>query len=162
MYGKGRELELGNATTAILISLLKTLVDKSVLSNTDVRVLLNKAASDLGPHEYAAPVKGAMMGTIVNDLVPMFPEDKPATAVGHRSSFAYTMLVRGLPGYFRISNASTSIGDESRELKRCRAATKFLERLRFDLTNPLTGNAKFLTDLFQSMVRCVTDTKTHT
>jgi len=34
MYGKGRELELGNATTAILISLLKTLVDKSVLSNT--------------------------------------------------------------------------------------------------------------------------------
>jgi len=53
MYGKGRELELGNATTAILISLLKTLVDKSVLSNTDVRVLLNKAANGLGPHEYA-------------------------------------------------------------------------------------------------------------
>jgi hypothetical protein len=74
MYGKGRELELGNATSAILVSLLKTLVDKSVLSNTDVRVLLNKAASDLGPHEYAAPVKGAM-GIIVNDLVPMFPED---------------------------------------------------------------------------------------
>ena len=74
MYGKGRELELGNATSAILISLLKTLVDKSVLSNTDVRVLLTKAASDLGQHDYAAPVKGAM-GIILNDLLPMFPED---------------------------------------------------------------------------------------
>lgn len=74
MYGQGRELELGNATSAVLISLLRTLVDKDLLSNADVRVLLTKAASDLGPHEYAAPVKGAM-GIIVNDLLPMFPED---------------------------------------------------------------------------------------
>ena len=35
MYGKGRELEIGNATSAILISLLRTLVDKHVLSNTE-------------------------------------------------------------------------------------------------------------------------------
>ncbi len=74
MYGQGRELELGNATSAVLISLLKTLIDKNVLSNAEVRVLLAKAASNLGPQEYAAPVKGAV-GIIVNDLLPMFPED---------------------------------------------------------------------------------------
>jgi hypothetical protein len=74
MYGQGRELELGNATSAVLISLLKTLIDKNVLSNTEARVLLTKAASDLGQHEYAAPVKGPM-GIIVNDLLPLFPED---------------------------------------------------------------------------------------
>ncbi len=74
MYGQGRELELGNATSAVLISLLRTLVDKNVLSNTEARVLLAKAASDLGPHDYAAPVTGAA-GIIVNDLLPMFPED---------------------------------------------------------------------------------------
>jgi len=74
MYGKGRELELGNAASAVVVSLLKTLVDKNILSNTEVRVLLTKAANDLGPHEYAAPVKGAM-GIILNDLLPMFPED---------------------------------------------------------------------------------------
>jgi hypothetical protein len=74
MYGKGRELELGNAASTVVVSLLKTLVDKNILSNTEVRVLLTKAANDLGPHEYAAPVKGAM-GIILNDLLPMFPED---------------------------------------------------------------------------------------
>jgi hypothetical protein len=74
MYGQDRELELANATSAILISLLKTLVDKRVLSNVDVRILLTKAANDLGPHEYVVPVKGAM-GIIVNDLLPTFPED---------------------------------------------------------------------------------------
>jgi len=74
MYGKGRELELGNATSAVLVSLLKTLVDKNILSNREARVLLTKAANDLVPHDYAAPVKGAM-GIIVNDLVPIFPED---------------------------------------------------------------------------------------
>jgi hypothetical protein len=74
MYGKGRELELANATSAVLVSLLKALVDKNVLSNTEARVLLTKAADDLGEHQYVAPVKGAM-GIILNDLAPMFPED---------------------------------------------------------------------------------------
>lgn len=74
MYGQGRELELGNATSAVLLSLLKTLVDKDILSNSEARILLTKAASDLVPHEYTAPVKGAM-GIILNDLLPMFPED---------------------------------------------------------------------------------------
>lgn len=74
MYGQGRELELGNAASAVLVSLLRTLVDKNVLSNGEVRILLTKAATELGPHEYAAPVKGAM-GIILDDLLPMFPED---------------------------------------------------------------------------------------
>jgi len=73
MYGQGRELELGNAASAVLVSLLKTLVDKDILSDAEVRALLTKAASELGPHDYAAPVKGAV-GIIVDDLLPMFPE----------------------------------------------------------------------------------------
>jgi hypothetical protein len=74
MYGQGRELELGNATSAILISLMRTLIDKNVLSDTEVRVLLTKAADNLGPHEYTAPVKGAI-GVILNDILPIFPEN---------------------------------------------------------------------------------------
>jgi len=74
MYGKGRELEIGNATSAILISLLRTLIAKDVLSNTDVRALLTKAADDLGPHEYTAPVKGAI-GIILDDILPQFPDN---------------------------------------------------------------------------------------
>jgi len=74
MYGQGRELEIGNATSAILISLLKSLIDKDVLSNAEVRALLTKAASDLGPHDYTAPVKGAI-GIILDDILPKFPED---------------------------------------------------------------------------------------
>ena len=74
MYGKGRELEIGNATSAVLMSLLQTLVDKDVLSNSEVRVLLTKAADDLGPHEYTAPVKGAI-GVILDDILPQFPEN---------------------------------------------------------------------------------------
>jgi len=74
MYGKGRELELANAASAVLVSLLKTLVDKNILSNSEARVLLTKAANDLGQHEYAAPVKGAT-GIILNDLLAIFPED---------------------------------------------------------------------------------------
>jgi len=74
MYGKGREVEIGNATSAILISLLRTLAEKEILSNTEVRSLLIKAASDLGPHEYTAPVKGAI-GIILDDILPRFPED---------------------------------------------------------------------------------------
>jgi hypothetical protein len=74
MYGKGRELEIGNATSAILISLLRTLVDKHVLSNNEVRAVLTKAATELGPHDYTAPVKGAI-GVILDDVLPQFPED---------------------------------------------------------------------------------------
>ena len=39
---------------------------------------------------------------------------------------------------------------------------KFLKCLRFDLTNPFTGHAEFLTDLFQSMIDGVANTETHT
>jgi hypothetical protein len=74
MYGRGRELEIGNATSAVLISLLQTLVEKGVVSNTEIRALLAKAASDLGPHEYTAPVKGAI-GVILDDILPKFPEN---------------------------------------------------------------------------------------
>jgi len=74
MYGKGRELEIGNATSAILISLLRTLVDKRVLSNTEARAVLTRAATELGPHNYTAPVKGAI-GIILDDILPQFPEN---------------------------------------------------------------------------------------
>jgi hypothetical protein len=74
MYGKGRELEIGNATSAILISLLRTLVGNHVLSNTEVRAVLTKAATELGPHDYTAPVKGAI-GIILDDVLPQFPEN---------------------------------------------------------------------------------------
>ena len=74
MYGKGRELEIGNATSAVLISLLQALIDKDVLSNAEVRALLTKAAGDLGPHDYTAPVKGAI-GVILDDILPKFPEN---------------------------------------------------------------------------------------
>ncbi len=74
MYGKGREVEISNAASAILISLLRTLTEKNILSNAEVRSLLTKAASDLGPHEYTAPVKGAI-GIILDDILPRFPED---------------------------------------------------------------------------------------
>ena len=74
MYGKGRELEIGNATSAIVISLLRILVDKRVLSNTEARAILTKAATELGPHDYTAPVKGAI-GIILDDILPQFPEN---------------------------------------------------------------------------------------
>jgi len=74
MYGKGRELEIGNATSAILISLLRALVDKQVLSNTEARAVLTKAAEKLGPHDYTAPVKGAI-GIILDDILQQFPEN---------------------------------------------------------------------------------------
>ena len=40
MYGQGRELEIGNATSAVLISLLQTLVAKGVVSNVEVRAII--------------------------------------------------------------------------------------------------------------------------
>lgn len=73
MYGQGRELEIGNATSAMLISLLQTLVDKDLLTNVEVRALLTRAASDLGPHDYTAPVKGAI-GIILDDVLSKFPD----------------------------------------------------------------------------------------
>lgn len=48
MYGKGRELEIGNATS--------------------------EAATELGPHNYTAPVKSAI-GIILDDVLPKFPEN---------------------------------------------------------------------------------------
>ncbi len=74
MYGQDRELALANATNAVLIALLRSLIDKGVLSNREVRALLSKAAADLGPHDYTAPVKGAI-GVILDDLLPVFPEN---------------------------------------------------------------------------------------
>ena len=74
MNGKGRELEIGNATSAIVISLLQALVDKHVLSNTEARAVLTKAADKLGPHDYTAPVKGAI-GIILDDILQQFPEN---------------------------------------------------------------------------------------
>jgi hypothetical protein len=74
MGPRSRETEIGHATNAVLVTLLRTLLKKSVLSNSDVRALLTKAAYDLHPHEYAAPAGGAA-GIILNDLLPRFPED---------------------------------------------------------------------------------------
>jgi hypothetical protein len=74
MYGRGRELEICNATSAVLVSLLKALIDKNILSNAEVRFLLAEAAGELGPHEYTAPVKGAI-GIILDDILPKFPEN---------------------------------------------------------------------------------------
>lgn len=74
MYGQDRELELANATNAVLIALLRNLVDKGILSNREVRALLSKAAADLGPHDYTSPVKGAI-GVILDDILPTFPEN---------------------------------------------------------------------------------------
>jgi hypothetical protein len=73
MYGQGRELEIGNATSAILITLLQVLIEKDALTNVEVRALLTKAASSLGSHEYTAPVKGAI-GIILDDILPKFPD----------------------------------------------------------------------------------------
>ena len=73
MYEHGRELEIGNATSAILISLLQVLIDKDVLTNVEVRALLTNAARSLVPHAYTAPVKGAI-GIILDDILPKFPD----------------------------------------------------------------------------------------
>ena len=74
MNHQQHELQIGTATSAVLVSLLQTLVDKEILSNSEVRTLLTKAASDLGPHGYTAPYEGGM-GFILDDLLPKFPED---------------------------------------------------------------------------------------
>ena len=66
MCDRHHELEIGNATRAILVSLLQTLVAKEVLSNAEVRGLLTKAANDLGPHVDVTVRQGVadMWGTI--------------------------------------------------------------------------------------------------
>ena len=69
-----REAEIGHVSIAVLISLLRMLVDKEVLSNAEIRAVLSRAVSDLGPFEHVAPAKGAA-GIILNDLLPGFPED---------------------------------------------------------------------------------------
>jgi hypothetical protein len=66
--------ETASAANAVLVSLLRALLEKSVLSSTDVRALLTKAAYELHPHDYAAPAEGAA-GIILNELLPRFPED---------------------------------------------------------------------------------------
>jgi hypothetical protein len=68
------ETEIERASNAVLVSLLKMLLEKSILSNADVHALLTNAAYDLRPHEYAAPAEGAA-GIILNDFLPRFPED---------------------------------------------------------------------------------------
>jgi hypothetical protein len=71
---RSREVEIGDATRAVLVSLLRVLLEKSILSNTDVHTLLTKAAYDLHPHDYAAPAEGAA-GIILNEMLPKFAED---------------------------------------------------------------------------------------
>jgi hypothetical protein len=89
MNNQQRELQIGKATSAILVSLLQSLVAKEILSNAEVRGLLTKAANDLGPHGYTAPYEGGI-GVILDDLLPKFPEDGAISArVGPRSEPAF-------------------------------------------------------------------------
>lgn len=73
MRGQYEAAEIGNAVSAVLVALMQTLVDNNVLSNTDIRKALTSAAGHLGPHDYGAPVKGAV-GIILNDIMPQFPD----------------------------------------------------------------------------------------
>lgn len=74
MYGKGREIEVANATSAVLISLMRALAEKDLLTNAEMRAVLMKAADDLGPHEYIEPIKDAA-DILLNDILPQFPEN---------------------------------------------------------------------------------------
>lgn len=74
MYKKGREIDIGNATSAVLISLLRALAEKDLLTNAEIRAVLKEAANHLGQHEYSEPMKGAA-GIILDDLLPQFPEN---------------------------------------------------------------------------------------
>jgi hypothetical protein len=66
--------EIAIAANATLMSLLRTLVDKEILSNADVRALLARAAHDIEPRDVTAPATGAA-GIILDDMLPRFPED---------------------------------------------------------------------------------------
>jgi hypothetical protein len=68
------EVEISDATRAVLVSLLRALLEKSILSNSDVRTILTKAAHGRHPHDYAAPAEGAA-GIILNEILPKFAED---------------------------------------------------------------------------------------
>ena len=74
MSPRSSEPEIARAVNAVLVSLFKTLLEKSVLTNADVRAILTNAAYDLPPHDYAAPAGGAA-GIILNEMLPRFPED---------------------------------------------------------------------------------------
>jgi hypothetical protein len=74
MNGKASERDRGNATSAVLISLLHPLAENDLLTNSEIRALLKKAANDLGQHEYGEPMKGPA-GIILDDLLPQFPEN---------------------------------------------------------------------------------------
>ena len=74
------------------------LIDKKILSNSEVRAVLTKAVGDLGPYEHVAPAKGAS-GIILNDLLPVFRRTE-ATAGGqlHQRGRPSTRRRRKLPG----------------------------------------------------------------
>ncbi len=74
MSPRSNEADIASAANAVLVSLLRMLLEKSLLTSEDVRVLLTKAAYDLHPHDYAAPAEGAA-GFILNELLPRFSED---------------------------------------------------------------------------------------
>lgn len=74
MEHHSRAFEIGCATSAVLVSLLRTLMEKKILSPAEVRALLTKAAAEIQPHQYTAPAKGAA-GVILDELLPTFPED---------------------------------------------------------------------------------------
>ncbi len=69
-----RDHDISQALTAVMASLLRTLILKNVLSTAEVRALLTTAAIEIRPHEYTAPTPGAA-GVILDELLPMFPED---------------------------------------------------------------------------------------
>ncbi len=74
MQRDDRNHDIGRAASAVLVSLMQTLVRKKVLSDAEVRALLTKAANEITPHDYASPAKGAE-GVILDDLLPLFAED---------------------------------------------------------------------------------------
>ena len=69
-----RAFDIGCATNAVLVSLLRTLMEKKIISAAEVRALLTKAAAEIRPHQYTAPATGAT-GVILDELLPNFPED---------------------------------------------------------------------------------------
>ena len=73
MYDGYKTAEIETAVSAVLSALIRTLVDKDVLSNSDVRQMLTRAVSALGPHDYGAPVHGAA-GLILAEIMPQFPD----------------------------------------------------------------------------------------
>ena len=73
MNAKYEAAEIENAVIAVVVALMQALVDRNVLSNKDVRQALAGAASHLGPHDYGAPVGGAI-GIVLSEIMPQFPD----------------------------------------------------------------------------------------